>query len=102
MHLHRLMTKAVADAGRERQEFLVQKLLTLLGDKAMFAAAEACVSDPCTFIVECNFLDQVWQDPRIQRRIQALAGQGIEVNPQDTASQIAGHSYTRRQLLVMF
>ncbi len=102
MHLHRLMNKAIADAGNERQEFFVMKLLTLLGDKAMFAAAEKCLDDPCTFIIECNFVDQVWEDPRIQRRIQALAGQGIEVSPQDATAQIADHSYTRRQLLVAF
>ena len=102
MYLHRQMDKAVRDAARERKEFWVVKLLTMLSDRALRTAASTCVAEPKIVVLECNFVDQVWDDPRIERRVQALSRQGIEVEKRDCETTVGKQSYTRQQLVLTF
>ncbi len=102
MRLHRQMTRGADEAGRERHEFWVVKLLALLSDTALRTGASACVSEPKSLVIECNFADQVWDDPRVEQRVQTLTQQGISVEKQDHMMTIAGQSFTRRQLVLTF
>ena len=102
MRLHRQMNRSADDSARDRHEFWVIKLLTMLSDKALRTAASASVDEPRTVVLECNFADQIWDDPRIERRVAALAQQGIQVERRDQTTIIAGESYTRRQLVLTF
>ena len=102
MHLHGQMTKGAKETAAERYEFWVDKLLLLLGDKALRTAAGECVSEPMNLVIECNFADQVWDDPRVEQRVQTLTQQGISVERRDHMTTIAGRSFTRRQLVLTF
>ncbi len=102
MYLHQQMDKAVHDAANERLDFLVVKVLTMLSDRTLRTAAAGCLTDSKQVALECNFIDQVWEDPRVERRVQALARQGITVARETRKTEVAGQSYERQQVLLTF
>ena len=102
MRLHRQMNKGAKDTAAERHDFWVVKLLMMLGDTALRTGACACVSEPKNLVIECNFADQVWDDPRVEQRVQSLMKQGIAVERRDYRTTIAGQSFTRRQIVLSF
>lgn len=102
MRLHHQMTRWANEADRERYEFWVVKLLTHLSDKSLRTAAATCVTELRSLVIECNFVDKVWDDPRIKRRVDALGQQLISVERQENMLTVAGQSYNRQQLVVTF
>ena len=102
MRLHQRMTRAAAAAQREAQDFWVDRVLFLLSDEYLRAAAMAVIAEPKQLAIECNFVDQVWDNPRVVGRIKLLEGQGMTVTRQRHETTVAGRSFSRSQLVVAF
>ena len=98
VRLYNQMVRLAEQSDRERHKFLVNKLLAKLSDEQLRAAASACVTEPRTLVIECNFADQVWEDPQVKRRVQSLTKQGVLVEKHSCETTLAGQSSTRRQV----
>ena len=102
MRLHRQMNRAAAEAQREVRDFWVERVLFLLSDEYLRTAAMAAVDGSKRVTIECNFVDEVWDNPRIAYRIKVLEGQDMTVTCERHRTTVAGQTFERWQLVVAF
>jgi hypothetical protein len=81
-------------ASRERQrrilDFRVERVLTLLKDDNLATRAALDLDSKDGILLECNFVNDVWEDPRVAARIRQLQERGVAVEPVTYEFQVAG------------
>jgi len=99
--LRRQLDQAFALRQRKILDFRVQRVLAMLKDDNL--AKRAALSDgEDALLFECNFINEVWSDPRIANRVKQLGDRGLVVQPTTREHEIAGRRFSRAQIRVEF
>jgi hypothetical protein len=98
--LRRQLDQAAAQRQRKIQDFRVQRVLAMLKDDNL--AKRAAASDAGTLVLECNFVNEVWSDPRVASRVKQLGDRGVVVQPIIREHEVAGRHFSRTQIRVAF
>jgi hypothetical protein len=100
------LRRQLHQAARERQrrilDFRVERVLTLLKDDNLATRAALDLNSKDGILLECNFVNEVWGDPRVAARIRQLGERGVTVEPVTYEFQVAGRSFARAQIRVRF
>ena len=97
--LRRQLDQVAALRQRRILDFRVQRVLAMLKDENL--AKRAALSDGQDALVfECNFVDEVWSDPRIANRVKQLGDRGLVVEPTIREHEVAGRRFSRSQIRV--
>ena len=100
--VRRQMERVSRDLEYRQRKSWIDRILSLLESDSLISAAAARpkTGDGLTF--ECNFAAEVWDDSRIERRVQQLAASEITVELVDYEHEIAGKTFQRTQIRVVF
>jgi hypothetical protein len=100
------LRRQLHQASRERQrrilDFRVERVLSLLKDDNLATRAALDLNSKDGILLECNFVNDVWQDPRVAARIRQLGERGVTVEPVTYEFKIADRSFSRSQIRVRF
>ena len=100
------LRRQLARASRERQrrilDFRVERVLTLLKDDNLATRAALDLNSKDGILLECNFVKEVWDDPRIAARIRQLDERGVTVEPITHEFELAGRPFSRSRIRVQF
>jgi hypothetical protein len=100
------LRRQLAQASRQRQQrildFRVERVLTLLKDENLATCAALDLKSKDGIMLECNFINEVWQDLRIAARIRQLGERGVVVEPVVHEFEVAGKPFSRSQIRVRF
>ena len=97
------MERAVGDHMRAVRHDRVQRVLALLRDDSlMTVAARSLDGDQQGITLECGFADLVWEEPEVRYRVNQLGDRGIRVDLVTHETEIAGHRFSRPQIVVQF
>jgi hypothetical protein len=100
------LRRQLSQASRERQrrilDFRIERVLNLLKDESLATHAALDLKSKDGILLECNFLDAVWGDPRIAARIRQLEQRGVVVEPVVHEFEVAGRSFSRSRIRVRF
>jgi hypothetical protein len=92
------LRRQLHQASRERQrrilDFRVERVLALLKDDALATRAALDLNS--------NFVNDVWDDPRVAARIRQLHERGVTVEPITYEFEVAGKPFSRSQIRVRF
>jgi hypothetical protein len=92
------LRRQLHQASRERQrrilDFRVERVLALLKDDALATRAALDLNS--------NFVNDVWDDPRVAARIHQLHERGVTVEPITYEFEVAGKPFSRSQIRVRF
>ncbi len=102
MRLHQRMTRTADDADVTLRDFHVARVLHLLGDDYLGAAAANAPDAPRRVTIECSFITDVWDDRQVASRIAALEAEGIKVTRHRHETTVADQTFSRWQLIVAF
>jgi hypothetical protein len=106
MALQPTLRRQLNQASRERQrrilDFRVERVLNLLKDENLAAHAALDLKFKDGILLECNFIDAVWGDPRVVARIRQLDQRGVVVEPVVHEFEVAGRFFSRSQIRVRF
>jgi hypothetical protein len=100
--LRRQLTQASRQRQRRILDFRVERVLTLLKDENLATRAALDLNSKDGILLECNFVDEVWQDPRVTARIRQLGERGVVVEPVVHEFEVAGRPFSRSQIRVRF
>jgi hypothetical protein len=93
-------------ASRQRQrrivDFRVERVLTLLKDENLATRAALDLNSKDGILLECNFVNEVWEDPRVAARVRQLAERGVVVEPITHEFEVAGRTFSRSRIRVQF
>ena len=100
------LRRQLHQASRERQRrivgFRVERVLTLLKDENLATRAALDMNSKDGILLECNFVNEVWQDPRVAARVRQLGERGVVVEPVTHEFEVAGRTFSRSQIRVRF
>jgi hypothetical protein len=100
------LRRQLAHASQERQRrilnFRVERVLTLLKDDNLATRAALDLNSKDGILLECNFINEVWRDPRVTARIRQLGERGVVVEPVTHKFEVAGRPFSRSQIRVRF
>lgn len=100
------LRRQLNQASRERQrrilDFRVERVLNLLKDENLATHAALNLSSKDGILLECNFVSEVWADPRIAARIRQLGDRGVVAEPIVHEFEVGGRSFSRSQIRVRF
>jgi hypothetical protein len=100
------LRRQLHQASRERQRrivnFRVERVLTLLKDENLATRAALDLNSADGILLECNFVNEVWEDPRVAARIHQLAERGVVVEPVTHEFEVAGRPFSRSRIRVRF
>jgi hypothetical protein len=100
------LRRQLHQASRERQrrilDFRVERVLALLKDDALSTRAALDLNSKDGIVLECNFVNDVWDDPRVAARIRQLHERGVTVEPITYEFEVAGKPFSRSQIRVRF
>lgn len=98
--LRRRLAQATAERGRRVRDAWVERVLNHLSDETLMTVtgSRPPSEDPLEF--DCGFLDEVWDDPRVQARIRDLAREDIVVSRVEHEVITAGRRFVRTRLRV--
>jgi hypothetical protein len=77
-------------------------VLTLLKDDNLSTRAALDLDSKDGILLECNFVNEVWEDPRVAARIRQLGERGVAVEPITYEFEVAGRPFARSQICVRF
>jgi hypothetical protein len=77
-------------------------VLTLLKDDTLATRAALDLSSKDGIVLECNFVNDVWQDPRVAARIRQLGERGVTVEAITHEFEVSGKPFSRTQIRVRF
>jgi hypothetical protein len=100
--LKQQITRFAAERKRRIYEFRVQRVLEILADESLTTAAALNLDSERGLIFECNFVREVWRDPRLTGRVEALAQRGIAAEVIEHSFAIGGHQFSRTQIQVRY
>src|SRR5918995_2275158 len=96
------LRRQLNQASRERQrrivDFRVERVLNLLKDENLATHAALNLKSKEGILIECNFIDAVWSDPRVAARIRQLDQRGVVVEPIMHEFEVAGRTFSRSQI----
>ena len=100
------LRRQLHQASRERQrrilDFRVERVLSLLKDDNLATRAALDLNSKDGILLECNFVNEVWEDVRVAARIRQLGERGVTVEPVTYEFEVAGRSFARSQIRVRF
>ena len=100
------LRRQLSQASRERQrrilDFRVERVLSLLKDENLATHAALDLNSRDGILLECNFISEVWDDPRVAARIRQLSERGVIVEPIVHEFEVAGRAFSRSQIRVRF
>jgi hypothetical protein len=100
--LRRQLSQALARRERGLNDFRVKRVLAILTDQNLSQRAGLAPPGATELLFECNFVNEVWTDPRIVQRVKQLHDRGLAVEPIEHTCEIAGRSFTRSKIRVQF
>jgi hypothetical protein len=100
--LRRQLTQAARERQRRVLDFRVERVLNLLKDENLAARAALDSNGKEGILLECNFIDAVWDDARIAARVRQLDQRGVVVEPVTHEFEVAGRAFSRSQIRVRF
>ena len=100
--LRRQLTQASRERQRRILDFRVERVLNLLKDENLATHAALDLKSKEGILLECNFIDAVWDDPRVAARIRQLDQRGVVVEPIMHEFEVAGRTFSRSQIRVRF
>lgn len=107
MPVRRLNTRNLVKASAERtqtaiRDIRVSRVLTLLSEQNLTAAAAEQSDTPGLLTIESVDLPHVWEDDRIVARVAELATQEIGVEAQQIEKAVAGMTFKCWAILVRY
>ena len=90
------------DQGNLLRRQRISRVLKLLESDNLIALAASKPKSEDGMIFECNFAPEIWEDPIIQRRLQQLASNDVAVELLDHEHSVAGKTFRRTQIRVVF
>jgi hypothetical protein len=100
--LRRQLNQASQERQRRILDFRVERVLNLLKDENLATHATLNLKSQEGILLECNFIDAVWSDPRVAARVRQLDQRGVVVEPITHEFEVAGRSFSRSQIQVRF
>jgi hypothetical protein len=100
--LRRQLNQASQERQRRILDFRVERVLNLLKDENLATHAALNLKSKEGILLECNFIDAVWGDPRVAARVRQLDQRGVVVEPIIHEFEVAGRSFSRSQIRVRF
>jgi hypothetical protein len=100
--LRRQLNQASQERHRRILDFRVERVLNLLKDEHLATHAALDLKSKNGILFECNFIDAVWDDPRVAARVRQLDQRGVVVEPISHQFEVAGRTFTRSQIRVRF
>lgn len=98
--LRRQLAQVSRERNRRIQDFRVARVLAILRDDNLASHIALELGSRGCLTFECNFVDEVWSDPRIVYRVAQLRERGLIVEPVVHEQEIAGQRFTRSQIQV--
>lgn len=102
----RTLRRQLSQAARERQrrilDFRVERVLNLLKDESLATHAALNLNSKDGILLECNFIGEVWKDPRVAARIRQLGDRGVVVEQITHEFEVAGRPFSRSQIRVRY
>ncbi len=99
--IDRQMRRVASEHQRDLRQAWVDRVLDILDSDNLIAQAALADKDNA-LLFECNVAPMVWEDPRITYRLQQLAGDQVTVELVDHEHTIAGKTFQRAQIRVVF
>jgi hypothetical protein len=100
------LRRQLNQASRERQrrilDFRVERVLNLLKDENLATRAALDLNPKDGILLECGFVGEVWNDPRVAARVRQLADRGVIAEPIIHGFQAGGRSFSRSQIRIRF
>jgi hypothetical protein len=100
------LRRQLSQAARERQrrilDFRVERVLNLLKDENLATHAALNLNSKAGILLECNFVDEVWDDPRVTARVRQLRDRGVTVEPISCQFEVAGRQFSRSQIRIRY
>lgn len=100
------LRRQLSQAARERQRrilnFRVERVLNLLKDENLATQAALNLKSKDGILLECNFVDEVWDDPRLTARVRQLRDRGVTVEPISHQFEVAGQQFSRSQIRIRY
>jgi hypothetical protein len=100
--LRRQLNQAAQERQRRLLDFRVERVLSLLKDENLATHAALNLKSKEGILLECNFIDAVWCDPRVAARVRQLDQRGVAVEPVTHEFEVAGRAFARSQIRVRF
>jgi hypothetical protein len=100
--LRRQLHQASRERLRRILDFRVERVLTLLKDDNLSTRAALDLDSKDGILLECNFVNEVWEDPRVAARIRQLGERGVAVEPITYEFEVSGRPFARSQICVRF
>jgi len=100
--VNRQMQRVTQDHQHHLRQAWVDRVLDILDSDNLIGKAADIVEVEEGLLFECNIAPMVWDDPRIAFRRQQLASNDVEVELIDHEHTIAGKTFKRAQIKVVF
>ncbi len=96
------MERVSKDQEHRLRQIWIDRVLNLLESDNLISLAATKPRTEQGMIFECNFAPKIWDDPRIERRVQQLATNEITVELIEYEHTVAGKAFQRTQIRVVF
>ncbi len=96
------MERVSEDQDYQLRRERITRVLRLLENDNLIALAASKPRTEEGMIFECNFAPEIWEDPIIQRRLQQLAANDVFVDLIEHEHSVAGKTFLRTQIRVIF
>lgn len=100
--VRRQMERVSNDQERRLRQRWIERVLDLLDEDNLIAKAAAPPKSDEGLLLDCNFAPMVWDDPRIVFRLKQLATNDVTVELLDHEHTVAGKTFKRVQIHVVF
>lgn len=98
--VRRQIERVAGDHERRLRQSRVERILAILDNDNLISRAATDLKHDNCMIFECNFANQVWDDPRIAFRVKQLAANDVKVDVIENTFAIAGKTFMRTQIRV--
>lgn len=100
--INRQMHRVANDHQHHLRQAWIDRVLDLLDNDNLIGKAADVIDIEDGLLLECNIAPMVWDDPRIAYRRQQLASNNVDVELVDHEHTIAGKTFKRAQIKVVF
>ena len=98
--IRRQIERVAGDHERRLRQSRVERVLAILENDNLINRAATDLKSADCMIFECNFANEVWDDPRITFRVRQLAANDVKVDVIENRFSAAGKTFTRTQIRV--
>ena len=100
--INRQMHRMANEHKRHLRQAWVERVLDILDSDNLIGTAAGQGDADDEILFECNIAPAVWDDPRIAYRLQQLEANNVKVELVDHVHTIAGKTYKRARIKVVF